>query len=375
MENIKEIKVSAKTNIENAIYTCINFLEKKKGIVKLSAIGNARNNLKELLEKFSIKRPDVYKYTNLKKLYSYQNFYSVKNIEEVILSLEKKKFEYPNKYKLIENINIKKNLNEFGNINTIIMKENFQKDEHFINKLNKSEDEIIIRYKNNYFDTLKIFDPEFVKNNKNHCKIKFDNTEQDLVDTLPLNNNYNYMYNEVIVNKYIEIKLKGMENITDMSYMFYKCSNLVSVSNISNLDTSKVKKMNCLFYDCESLSSLPDILNWNTSKVTDMSYMFYNCKSLNYLPDISKFDLSNVKYMTSMFNGCSSLISLPDITKWNISNIIDMNSLFCNCSLLTIIPDISKWNINNVIDMNSIFCNCLSLDSLPDISKWNMHVL
>ena len=30
MENIKEITVSQKTNIENVIYTCIKYLEKKK---------------------------------------------------------------------------------------------------------------------------------------------------------------------------------------------------------------------------------------------------------------------------------------------------------------------------------------------------------
>ena len=361
MENIKEVKVSKKTNIENAIYTCINFLDKKKGIVKLFAIGNARNNLREIIEKISIKRPDIYKYSKYKKFYSYQN------LDEIILTLEKKKFEYPKDYKLIENT--KTNINMFGNIYAIKIKKNFQKDVHPINKINK--DEIIIRYKINYLYTLKIFDSEFVKNNKKHCKIIFNNIEQDLVDILQIKYNYNFMNNYELTNKYIEIKLKGMENITDMSYMFYKCSNLLSVSNISNLDTSKVKNMSCLFYDCESLLSLPEILNWNTSKVIDMSYMFYNCTSLIYLPDISKFDLSNVKYMVSMFNGCSSLISLPDIEKWNIHNAIDMNSLFCNCLLLNTLPDISKWNTSNITNMNSLFNNCTSLKSVPDISKWN----
>ena len=226
MENTKEIKVSTKTNIENVIYTCIKFLEKKKGIVKLYAIGNARKNLKEIVDKILIKRSNIYKYV-----------YCRSNHEGIILTPETK-IEIP-KYKLIENknTNIKKNENEIENINTIEFKENLKKDEHLINKLNK--DEIIIRYKKN-FPLLKLFDSEFVKNNKNHCKMILDNIEQDLVDTLQfhIGYNYNYMYNNLI-----EIKLKGMENITDMSYMFYKCSNLLSVSNISNLDTSKVKNM------------------------------------------------------------------------------------------------------------------------------------
>ena len=32
-----------------------------------------------------------------------------------------------------------------------------------------------------------------------------------------------------------------------------------------------------MFYGCSSLSSLPDISNWNTNNVTDMNYMFYEC--------------------------------------------------------------------------------------------------
>ena len=251
MENIKEITVSQKTNIENVIYTCIKYLEKKKGMVKLYAIGNARINLREIVDKILIKRSNIYKYK-----YAYWR----RNTEEIILTLETK-IEDPN-YKLIENINRTENVNEFKNKNT--------------SSLNK--DEIIIRYKNNYFRSLKLFDWEFVKNNKNHCKILLDNKELDLVDTLPTqyNHDYNYMYNRELTNKYVEIKLKGMENVTDMSYMFYKCKDLLSVSNISDLDTSKVKNMSCLFYDCESLLLLPEILNWDTSKVTDISYMFYN---------------------------------------------------------------------------------------------------
>ena len=274
MENIKEITVSQKTNIENVIYTCIKYLEKKKGMVKLYAIGNARINLREIVDKILIKRSNIYKYK-----YAYWR----RNTEEIILTLETK-IEDPN-YKLIENINKKENGNKIKDRNTLSIKKYLKKNNNSINKLNK--DEIIIRYKNYYFRSLKLFDWEFVKNNKNHCKILLDNKELDLVDTLPIqyNYDYNYIYNRELTNKYVEIKLKGMENVTDMSYMFYKCKDLLSVSNISDLDTSKVKNMSCLFYDCESLL-LPEILNWDTSKVTDISFMLYNCKSLNYKPDI-----------------------------------------------------------------------------------------
>ena len=77
-----------------------------------------------------------------------------------------------------------------------------------------------------------------------------------------------------------EIKLKGINNITNMS---------------------------CMFCGCKSLSSLPDISKWNTSNVNNMSYMFYGCESLSSLPDISKWNTSNVYNMSVMFRGYDSL--------------------------------------------------------------------
>ena len=56
--------------------------------------------------------------------------------------------------------------------------------------------------------------------------------------------------------------------------------------------------MNCMFYDCSSLNNLPDISKWDTKNVIYMNCMFYGCSSLNYLPDISKWDTKNVtKYV------------------------------------------------------------------------------
>ena len=57
-------------------------------------------------------------------------------------------------------------------------------------------------------------------------------------------------------------------NVTDMSYMFNKCSSLISLN----------------------LSS------FNTNNVTDMSYMFKLCSSLISL-DLSSFNTNNVEYL------------------------------------------------------------------------------
>ena len=48
--------------------------------------------------------------------------------------------------------------------------------------------------------------------------------------------------------------------------------------------------MSCLFYDCSGLISLPDISEWNITNTNDISGLFYNCISLKSLPDISKWN-------------------------------------------------------------------------------------
>ena len=48
-----------------------------------------------------------------------------------------------------------------------------------------------------------------------------------------------------------------------------------------------------------------------------MDYLFYGCSSLKKLPDISKWETSSVKNINYLFYGCSSLKELPDISKWN----------------------------------------------------------
>ena len=223
----------------------------------------------------------------------------------------------------------------------------------------KNEMEILYDNKDNE-KSISIFGYEFVKNNKNNCKLIIDNKEVELCEKLNIEN-----------KKDIKIKLKEIKMITNMSSIFYECSSLSSLPEISNWDTSNITNMNCMFSGCSYLSSLPDISNWNTSNVTNMSFMFEGCLSLSSLPDISKWDISNVKNMNGMFYECSSLLSLPDISNWNTSNLTNMDDMFAKCSSLKSLPDISNWNTSKVINMSGIFSGCSSLSSLPNISNWN----
>ena len=199
------------------------------------------------------------------------------------------------------------------------------------------------------------------------------------------------------IHNYFPISNIQLNEITDMSYLFFGCSSLISLPDIIKLNTSKVKNMSYMFYGCSSLISLPDISlwdtsnvlymnnmfdkysklivfpyisKWNISNVKDISYLFSECNSLMSFPNISKWKTLNVQKMSNLFNGIK-ILSLPNISKWDTSNIKDISFLFNGCEMLTSIPDIAKWNTSKVENISGLFKGCESLISLPNISKWN----
>ena len=224
-----------------------------------------------------------------------------------------------------------------------------------------NKDVITIRYTKNK-NIIKIFGKEFVKNNKDKCKIKYEGKEFELQEYFKINSKQNIF----------KLILTGINNVTDMSYMFSGCESLESLPDISKWDTNNITKMRFIFFGCKFLKSLPDISKWNTNNVTDMGYMFYGCESLKSLPDISKWNTDKVIDMSYFFSACKSLEYLPDISKWNTSNVINMSDMFNGCKSLQSLPNISSWNTSNVTNMYGMFSSCSSLKSLPDITKWNI---
>ena len=224
---------------------------------------------------------------------------------------------------------------------------------------------IALRYKKYNMNFIKIFGDIFVQNNIDNCKIVVEDKEYKLCGKL------NISKMKKIGNEY-EIKLKIINDLTDLSYMFHLCSSLSPSSEVNKINISNATNISYLFSGCQYLSQLPDISEWNTGNIENITCLFAGCQSLLSLPDISKWDTSNIKNMMGIFAGCTSLSSIPDISKWNINNVCKMDYMFFRCDSLKEIPDISKWDTKNVITMSYMFYNCSSLSYLPDISSWNI---
>lgn len=120
------------------------------------------------------------------------------------------------------------------------------------------------------------------------------------------------------------------ETHTNLSRMFYGCTNLVSV-NTEDWNTSNVTDMRWMFQNCESLTSL-DVSNWDTNKVFAMSSMFANCRKLTSL-DLSNFRTAGVFNMNGMFSNCTNL-QILNLSNFDTSNCSEITEIFMNCDSL-----------------------------------------
>ena len=156
-------------------------------------------------------------------------------------------------------------------------------------------------------------------------------------------------------------KLENIENlntseVTDMSYMFFKCAALPAL-DLRTFDTRKVKNMFALFYECYSLKKV-DVSSFNTSSVTKMGRVFCDCKELPAV-DVSNFNTSKVEDMFCMFARCEKLEKL-DLSQFDVSNVINMGAMFTECRSLKHL-DISRFNTWKVKEYDDLFEACESL--------------
>ena len=94
--------------------------------------------------------------------------------------------------------------------------------------LNNNQDSVTfeLEYKATNGSQIKLFGSDFVKRNKDKCKIIYNEKEYDLMTYFTLDNNYNHNYS-------IKIQLRINNNITDISGMFSLCEELLSISDLS----------------------------------------------------------------------------------------------------------------------------------------------
>ena len=168
------------------------------------------------------------------------------------------------------------------------------------------------------------------------------------------------------------IVLSGFDtsNVTDMSYMFAECFSLESL-DVSKFNTSKVTDMSCMFRNCSSLTNL-DVSALNTSNVTNMEEMFAFCEGLTSL-DVSSLNTSRVTNMAWMFGGCNYLENI-NLKGFNTSRVTNMYGMFNQCNMLTSL-DLTSFNTSKVRDMSEMFWLDTNLTTIYVGDGWNTNNL
>ena len=94
--------------------------------------------------------------------------------------------------------------------------------------LNNNQDTFTfeLEYKETNGSKIKLFGSDFVNNNKDKFKIIFNEKEYDLMEYFNFDNDINF-------NNLIKIQLRINNNVTDISYMFFGCKELLSISDLS----------------------------------------------------------------------------------------------------------------------------------------------
>ena len=208
-------------------------------------------------------------------------------------------------------------------------------------------------------------------------KIIFNNKEYRLTEYFfDICNNF--------TNDYLSFRLTGIKNITNMSYMFYKCNELTSISNISNSYISNFNDNNILNDNESKLenddkthklneineSNSYDTFKQNSDNESNKTNIIFksenNSLPISTIPKDSNY-LSND--IISEVNKDNCISSKPTLKS------INMSYMFYECSSLISLPDLSKWNITKVKNMSYMFWGCNSLISLPDIFKNKYNLL
>ena len=228
-----------------------SFCEDEHNNHDIITYGKIIKDKNKILDNNNLLRTDINTFNNIIKEIINKLNTVIKNFE-IYLEINKNIIDNINNknrnYELLSNImninnnnihnDIKTIINEkdiniqFNNIMNIYNRMTIKNQYNIIKKETKNE--ILIKYLIKKDDKkINIFGEEFVKNNKDKCKYIYENKEYELTKEFDLTN-----YNKS--NKILEIKLIDINNITNMSCLFYECRALIEVHNISEWDTSNI---------------------------------------------------------------------------------------------------------------------------------------
>lgn len=182
----------------------------------------------------------------------------------------------------------------------------------------------------------------------------FDNCK-NLVD---IPNDFNF--SGIVNGKYA---FRGCTKLTGIPRDIYLTNAVVAdgmftksgITEVVNFSAPLVEEYADFFKSCSNLTSINGL---SFDKATIAYEMFKNCRSLR---TIQNFSMPNVTDIENMFSGCDSLESIP---VFDTSNVTSANYAFYYCTSLQHIP---SMNLSKVSDLYNTFWGCTNLQSIGEI--------
>ena len=174
----------------------------------------------------------------------------------------------------------------------------------------------------------------------------------DFIDTSATQNFRRAFFNTTSLTGPLDLSMWHTPAATNMYRMFADSGidilNLGGSFNTGGLVTN----YGSMFWGASNLTTIGDVSNWDTSSATRMSRMFQDANRFVSI-DASTWDTSNVIFMYSMFHNTSSFISPGDVSRWDVRNVVRMENMFDHTGLTHL--DLSGWVTESLQRMDNMF--------------------
>jgi len=160
-------------------------------------------------------------------------------------------------------------------------------------------------------------------------------------------------------SKFTNILLPKFTNVKNMTYAFYNCTNLLSVTFEDAGKNSAITNVQEMFNGCTNLESV-NLGNAHIN-INSLYRMFYNCKNLKSV-DMSQVTSDvTINQLPQVFDGCTSLkfLDIRSLFIWGVSNSIKVfNGVPADCVI--IVKDSSIKNV--VLGLRSDLTNVKTVE-------------